>query len=56
MACYMDAVTNEWARVAQRNERWKKQVSLKMEAEKALRKVGATVSFDEGNIIIGKES
>ena len=39
MTCYMTAATNEWIRVAWRNEKWKKQVSLKKEAEKAIGKV-----------------
>ena len=37
-------------------ERRKEQISLKKEAAKAIRKVKATVSFDEGNVIIGEES
>ena len=46
VACYMAAATNEWIRVAWRNESQKEQISLKKEAEKAMRKVEATVSFD----------
>ena len=38
-------------------EEWKpeKQISLKREAEKAMRKVEVTVSFHEGGVIIGEE-
>ena len=43
MTCYMTAATNEWIRVAWRNEKWKKQVSLKKEAEKAIGKVEVTI-------------
>ena len=56
MACCMAAATNEWIRVAWRNEIQKEQISLKKEAEKAVRKVEVTVSFDEGSVIIGEES
>ena len=56
VACYMAAATNEWIRVAWRNESRKEQISLKKEAEKATRKVEVTVSFDEGSVIIGEES
>ena len=54
--CYMAVATNEWIRVAWRNESRKEQISLKKEAEKAMRKVEVTVSFDEGSVIIGEES
>ena len=54
--CYMAAVTNEWIRVAWRNKSQQGQISLKMEAEKAMRKVELTVLFDEGNVIIGTGS
>ena len=40
---------------AWRNEIRKGQTSLKREAEKAMRNVGATVSFEEGSVIIGEE-
>ena len=56
VVCYMAAATNEWRRIAWRNEIRKEQISLKKEAEKAMRKVEVTVSFDEGSVIIGKES
>ena len=52
----MAAVTDEWIGVAWSNERRKEQISLKKDAAKAIRKVKATVSFDEGNVIIGEES
>ena len=52
----MAAVTNEWIRVAWRNKSQQGQISLKMEAEKAMRKVELTVSFDERNVIIGTGS
>ena len=54
--CYMPAATNEWIRVALRNENQKEQISLKKEANEAMRKVEVTVSFDEGSVIIGEES
>ena len=56
VAGYMAAATKEWTRVAWRNEIQKEQISLKKEAEKAIRKVEVTVSFDEGSVIIGEES
>ena len=56
VACYMAAATNEWIRVAWRNESRKEEISLKKEAENAMRKVEVTVSFDEGSVIIGEES
>ena len=52
----MAAATNKWIRVAWRNESQKKQISLEKKAEKAMRKIEATVSFDEGSVIIGEES
>ena len=52
----MAAETNKWIRVAWRNESQKEQISLKKKAEKAMRKVEVTVSFDEGSVIIGEES
>ena len=45
--CYMAVATNEWIRVAWRNESQKEQISLKKEAEKTMRKVEVTESFDE---------
>ena len=51
----MAAASNEWITVAQRNESQKKQISLKKEAEKVMRKVEVTVSFHEGGVIIGEE-
>ena len=54
--CYMAAATDEWVRVAWRNERRKEQISPKKEAAKAIRKVKTTVSFDEGSVIIGEQS
>ena len=41
--------------VAWGNKSCKEQISLKKEAEKAMRKVQATASFDEGSVSIGKE-
>ena len=41
--------------VAWGNKSRKEQISLKKEAEKAMRKVQATVSFDEGSVSISKE-
>ena len=43
VACYMAAATNEWIRVGWRNESQKEQISLKKEAEKAIRKVDVTL-------------
>ena len=34
----------------------KEQISLKKETEKVVRKVEVTVSFEQGTVIIGKES
>ena len=56
LACYMAAAANEWIRVAWRNESQKVQISLKKEAEKAMRRVEVTVSFDEESVFFGKES
>ena len=56
VACYMAAATNEWIRITWRNESQKEQISLKKEAEKAMRKVEVTVSFDEGSVIVGEKS
>ena len=56
VTCYMPAATNKWIRVAWKNESQKEQISLKKEAEKAMRKVEVTVSFDEGCVTIGEES
>ena len=52
----MGAATNEWIRVAWRNEILKEYISLKKEAEKPMRKVEVTVLFNEGSVIIAKES
>ena len=52
----MAAATNEWIRVAWRNESQMEQISLKNGAEKAMGKVEVTVSFDEGSVIIGEEN
>ena len=52
----MVTTTMEWIRIAWRNESRKEQISPKKGSEKAIRKVEATVSFDEGNVIIKKES
>ena len=51
----MATATNEWIMAAWRNENCKEQTSLKREAEKAMRNVSATESFDEGSVIIGGE-
>ena len=52
----MAAATNKLIRVGWNNESQKEQISLKKEAEKAMRKVKINVSFDEGSVIIGKEN
>ena len=56
VACYMAAARNKWIRAAWRNEIQKEQISLKKEAEKAIRKVEVIASFDEGSVVIGEES
>ena len=56
VTCYIATATNEWIRVARRNEIQIEQTSLKKEAEKATIKVEVAVSFYEGSVIIGKES
>ena len=43
VACYVAAATNEWVRVARRNESRKEQISLKKEAEKSVKKMEVTV-------------
>ena len=55
VAYYMATATNEWIWVAWRNESQKEQISLKKEAEKAVRKVEVTVSLDEESVINGEE-
>ena len=52
----MAIATNEWIRVAWINESQKKQISLKKEAQKAMRKIEVTASFDEGSLIIDEAS
>ena len=47
VACYMAVASHKWIRVAWRNERRKEQISLKKEAEKVIKWVGGTASFDE---------
>ena len=56
VTCYIATATNEWIRVARRNEIQIEQTSLKKEAEKATIKVEVAVSFYEGSVIIGQES
>ena len=51
----MATATNKWTMAAWRNEIRKEQTSPKTEAEKAMRNVSATVSFDEGSVIIDEE-
>ena len=53
--CYMATATNEWIMVAWRHEIRQEQISLEREAEKAMRNVSATVSFDKRSVIIGEE-
>ena len=52
----MAVATNEWIKIAWRNDSQKKQISLKKEAEKVIRKTEVIVSFDEESVIIGEES
>ena len=51
----MATTTNKWIMTAWRKEIRKEWTSLKREAEKGTRNVSATVSFDEGSVIIGEE-
>ena len=51
----MATSTNEWIRLAWRNETRKEKTSLKKEAEKAMRGIDAVASFDEGVVMIGEE-
>ena len=55
VACCMTTSTNEWIRLAVRNETHKEPTSLKKEMEKAMRGIDAVVSFDEGVVTIGEE-
>ena len=48
VACYMTAAANEWIRAAWRNKSQKEQISLNQVEE--------IISFDEGSVIIDKES
>ena len=50
----MAIATGEWIRVAWSNESQKQNISLKKEAEKAMRKIEMTVSFNEQSVIIGE--
>ena len=49
-------IEDKWMRLAWRNESQKEQISQKKEAEKAMRNVEVTVSFDEWSVSIGEES
>ena len=55
VACYMATVTDQWLQVAWKNEISKEHVSLKREAETALRKVNVNVIFGEGYVQIDKK-
>ena len=56
VAYYMSVATSEQMRAAWKYENLEQQISLKKGAEKAMRKVEVTVSFDEKNVVIGEES
>ena len=43
VACYMAAAKSEWIRISWGNESQKKQISLKKETEKEIRKIEVTV-------------
>ncbi len=55
VACYVATSSNEWIKVAWRNEYLKEQTSLKREAEEAMQRVNARVEFNRGDIKIGNE-
>ena len=50
----MATATNKWIKVAWRNESQREKILLKKEAEKVMRKVEMTVSFDGRSVIIGE--
>ena len=54
VACCMAAATNKWIKVAWRNKSQREKILLKKEAEKVMRKVEMTVSFDGRSVIIGE--
>ena len=51
----MATSTDEWIKVAWKNEMSKEQTSLKREAEAAMRKMDVLATFDEGYVKIGQE-
>ena len=55
IAWYMASTTNEWIKLAWKNESRKEQTSVKKEAERVMRNVNAEVSFEEGSVIIEGE-
>ena len=55
VACYMASSPSEWIKLAWKNEIRKEQTSIKKEAEKAMREVNVSVSFNEGHVTIDEE-
>ena len=55
VACYMATSTDEWIKVAWKNEMSKEQTSLKREAEAAMRKIDVLATFGEGYVKIDQE-
>ena len=52
VACYMATSTDEWIKVAWKNEMSKEQTSLKREAKAAMRKMDELAMFGEGYVKI----
>ena len=55
VACYMATSTDEWIKVAWKNEMSKEQTLLKREAEAAMRKMDLLATFGEGYVKIDQE-
>ena len=55
VACYMAVSNSEWIRASWINECRKEQMSVKREAEEAMRKVNGQVEFTIGEIKIGND-
>ena len=55
VACYMATSTDEWIKVAWKNEMSKEQTSLKREAEAAMGKMDVLATFGEGYVKIDQE-
>ena len=55
VACYMATSTDEWIKVAWKNEMSKEQTSLKREAEAAMRKLDVLATFGKEYVKIDQE-